>query len=369
MEKSDENRPVLEERERVNQLLSRIREVSEVLDADHLNERELRRLSSDATLLAEIVKRDLCRKQHELNFLAEHLDSWEEEHREGITRSEFLPNDIATLKTHIDQGNLTRKTVDSVLNLAENLLSLEARQRETEKRQQQATVEKDYATVRSLTDELESIQTEWGRFRAHIAAAFGELPTHTQPVGGPDAGNRSALCLIEAAEAELSTKKSESPYQAPATKIAVETQAAQEPETNSVPTSGTDDEPVEPDAASENSSQAIFDGRDADDSDVAEASSCDLKDRELAQRMGQHIVTAIKRGFLGVAYHLARSTPGALPSAQTVKLVSCNYVNNERMPLGAQLLEVAAELLREAEEVVNEQIDQRSCLDFIGFRE
>ena len=58
-------------------------------------------------------------------------------------------------------------------------------------------------------------------------------------------------------------------------------------------------------------------------------------------------MAAISRDRLGLAYHLARAVSDALPSAQTVKLVACNYVTDERAPIDAELPSIAAALLYE----------------------
>ena len=66
------------------------------------------------------------------------------------------------------------------------------------------------------------------------------------------------------------------------------------------------------------------------------------------------IARTIARGRLGLAYHLSLSAPDALPSTNAIKLVACNYVTDERAPVDAELSDLAAALLHEAETVADE---------------
>ena len=60
---------------------------------------------------------------------------------------------------------------------------------------------------------------------------------------------------------------------------------------------------------------------------------------------------SIERGRLGLSYHLSLAEPDAFPSAGAIKLAAYSYVSDERAPIAAELTELAAALLHEAEQV------------------
>ena len=60
---------------------------------------------------------------------------------------------------------------------------------------------------------------------------------------------------------------------------------------------------------------------------------------------------SIERGRLGLSYHLSLAEPDAFPSAGAIKLAAYSYVSDERAPITAELTELAAALLHEAEQV------------------
>ena len=90
------------------------------------------------------------------------------------------------------------------------------------------------------------------------------------------------------------------------------------------------------------------DDESEDDEPVAESAGGtarpdDDEDRTIEQVEGD-IAVAVSRGRFGLAYHLARAVPDALPSATTIKLVACNYVTDERAPVDAELPGIATAL-------------------------
>ncbi len=81
-------------------------------------------------------------------------------------------------------------------------------------------------------------------------------------------------------------------------------------------------------------------------------------------RIEKKIAKAIERDRFGIAYHLALAEPNALPGANAVKLVACNYVTDERAPVDADLPALATELKQEAETVLSSGAGQDIQRDY-----
>ena len=76
------------------------------------------------------------------------------------------------------------------------------------------------------------------------------------------------------------------------------------------------------------------------------------------EQIEAEIALALERGSFGIAYHLARTTPGVLPSSQAVKFIASNYVTDKDSPVDSNLLSDLAEKMRdEILEVLNEKPD------------
>ena len=76
----------------------------------------------------------------------------------------------------------------------------------------------------------------------------------------------------------------------------------------------------------------------------------------------QRIEREVERGRLGLAYHIALSTPEALPSANAIKLIACNYLADGQIP--ADLPDFAGKLLREAKHFTNDEMDRETLLNY-----
>ena len=91
-----------------------------------------------------------------------------------------------------------------------------------------------------------------------------------------------------------------------------------------------------------------------------ESDASDVEDIQLtdAEKIEAEIAVALERGRFGIAYHLARMTPGVLPSSHAVKFIASNYVSDKDSPVASNLLNGLAEKMRnEIIEVLNEKPD------------
>ena len=79
---------------------------------------------------------------------------------------------------------------------------------------------------------------------------------------------------------------------------------------------------------------------------------------ETSEQIETEIAVALERGHFGIAYHLARLTPGALPSSHAVKFIASNYVSDKDSPVNSNLLsDLAGKMRDEIHEILNEKPD------------
>lgn len=79
---------------------------------------------------------------------------------------------------------------------------------------------------------------------------------------------------------------------------------------------------------------------------------------ETSEQIETEIAVALERGRFGIAYHLARATPGVLPSSHAVKFITSNYVTDKDSPVDSNLLsDLAGKMRDEILEVLNEKPD------------
>ena len=91
-----------------------------------------------------------------------------------------------------------------------------------------------------------------------------------------------------------------------------------------------------------------------------ESDASDVEDIQLtdAEKIEAEIAVALERGRFGIAYHLARTTPGVLPSFHAVKFIASNYVTDKDSPVDSNLLSGLAYKIRdEVLEILNEKPD------------
>ena len=79
---------------------------------------------------------------------------------------------------------------------------------------------------------------------------------------------------------------------------------------------------------------------------------------DTSEQIETEIAVALERGRFGIAYHLARTTPGVLPSSHAVKFIASNYVSDKDSPVNSNLLSGLAGKMRDENlEVLNKKPD------------
>ncbi len=324
-----------------------IRRIAEDIDVDHLNEEELRALSDAALSLVDVAKAQHFRNR-DISFQRAQVEDWETRHAEAIAGAATATDALAALRIRIDEGGVDREVVSAALDLVERWLSVDARYRETHEKLKQASSDADFESVRSLNGALEALAVERSQVCAaldwavtkpesgRLDADFGEPPQPSEPE------------TMERADGLDELKRS---ADQPAPRTVVLGQGA--------PKSAREEAPPTSDEGTVRQRGAAPDSptRPDDDEPRAEAADdlarSDTTEDGSVERIEDAIATLIEHGRLGLAYHLSLSAPGAFPSANSIKLAACNYVTDERAPVAAELSELAATLLHEAETVAD----------------
>ena len=349
-EENDEIRLDLEKEGEADELVDRIRRVAERLDADRLNERELPGLSSDAWRLTEIANAR-TRRGRILSSLKTQIENWEETHAKAICGAEELAHALAALKIQIERGAAEQNAVTVVLDLAERLLSVEDHCQETQNKLNKATIDADFGRARSLLDNLESLNAERDNTRREIDALVSEPQARHSPFESPDIGNPAAPPEPKTRGPETHAAELGMLAAGPTPSTVGLTEEIQEPDTDQA--SSRLHEP----AASQDSPAYLQDTA-RNENEAHTAKETEDYDSRLSQHTEDTIKAAMERGRLGIAYHLALAVPDASPSANTVKLVACNYVTDKRVPIGTELSDLAGVLLNEAKTVHDDESNQ-----------
>ena len=337
-QEGDEFEFASEQEGEASELVDRMQRVAENLDSDLLNERELQGLSFDSWRLAEIAKVRALRKRVRSSLLTQ-VREWEEKHAEGHRDADVVANALTALKTRIEYGATEQKAVTDVLDLADRLLSIEDRCRETQEKQHQALNDADYDGARSFIDDLESLNAQRDEFRLAIDALVAEPRSGRSPSQTPDTGHTATAPEPTTEEPEAQPVEPRPPVFEALAGTGDLSQANQDSD-NDLGTSSDDNakegEPATPRVGA----------GDDDAVDVTEQSE-DCKGRP-AQHTEDAIKTAMEGSRLGIAYHLARSSPDTTVSADTIELVAWNYVTDKRTSRGTELSNLAGALLNQA---------------------
>jgi len=329
----DEEPSLPEEDGEAGERIGHIRQVAESLDADHLKEQELLSLVRAARRLVEIARARNIRDR-DISLQRAQIEDWKTRHMETVAGTAPVEEALRVLEEQIEGGDMDREGVGATLDLAERLLSVDVRYRETREKLKQASDEEDYASVSSIAVDLKSLRSERDRARTAIDLALAETRSAGSSSKAPPvlSGDNVRPPEPETTEREADPRESQ--------------------HSDDEPAPDDEDEDSRPEASLHNPTQAKNSDQD-EELDVARFN--EDEDRSI-ERDERAIATAVESRRLGLAYHLALAAPDALPNANTIKLVACNYVTNERAPIG-ELSDAAAALLEETK-TTNEGVDQ-----------
>ena len=212
----EENAPIPENEGEAAELAGRIRRIAEALDIEHLNQCELLTLSSDATRLADIANARTIRDR-DVSLQEVQVEEWETRHAEALAEAALLEEFPAALRARIAQGGMHRESVTAALDLAERLLSVDTRYRETHEQLNRASSDEDFASVRSLAETLESLRTERDDLRTTIDSAIAYLQPEIPAPEEPSKEDRAEPSDPETTASETHTEKPQALDSGPST--------------------------------------------------------------------------------------------------------------------------------------------------------
>lgn len=335
-QESDEFEFASEEEGEASELVDRMRRVAEDLDSDRLNERELQGLSFDSWRLAEIAKARGLQKRVRSSLITQ-VGDWEEKHAEHRS-ADAIANALTELKMRIEHGAVDQDVVTDVLDLAERLLSVEDRCRETQEKQHQALNDADYDAARSFIDELESLNAQRDECRLAIDAFVVERRSGEPPFQTPD---------IERIDT-VPEPSTEEPKAYPAESRTPVVEAVPDPTDLNQEDQEPDDVLASPSDDNANNGERATLRVETGDNDAADVTEQpEDGDARPSQYTEDFIKTALEGGRLGISYHLARCLPNATLSADTIELVAYNYATDKRTSRGTELSNLAGALLNQ----------------------
>lgn len=379
-------------------LVQRLRTSAEALDASRLDESLLRSIADCAEHLIEVARADGVRARAIESQRAVVRD-WQARHQGSAAETPPVADWLVKLDAQIERGLTPSDHVDRVLGLLEQFLTVGARHRDA--RENVAKALRDSSPLTPAAETLDSIGVQQEELRASIQSCFSSLGPATSLDGErddleePGSGGRGARepqteysetgaqSQVDSAEARGSEKGPGASDAAPgalgvkpeappldgakhrssgtgverkeddiATDIAVATppredgddreDAAAALARDTEPTDGND---IEHTAGEPCAHRDDDTGRVEDPASTQEGN--DVAGTDVERTLDDDIALAINLHRLGLAYHLASSSPDVLLSADLVTLVACNYVTDRLAPVGAEIPRIADSLLVE----------------------
>ena len=373
-------------------LVESIGKLSAGLDAERLEPAALDALKHDVARLTDIA----ATRREASAQLQSQLQAWRDSHAEALSGAAELEGRLAALDARIGAGDMGRDRMETILGLFETALDNKSRAQETREAYNRAFAEDDLASVSSLATALQPLEAECDAAYAAIDKVFAERPRKDEASESP----RPPESKIDPdAEHGTASEKSKPDDQAPdrkpdlvagrPTDDASEPAASEKAEqqhgesgpgmqdgtpankaTVPIDTEDIPDEPVEAKVLESRDRGHEQEGAPEHDPDSPTQPPDDKKAAPLekedisVKRIEKEIAKAIERGRFGIAYHLALAAPEALPGANAVKLVACNYVTDERATVDADLPALATGLRQEAEAVLNSGAGQEIQPDY-----
>ena len=328
-------------------VVDRIREIAANLDVQDLHEEELTALSDAALSLLDVAKAQL--RDRDIGSQRAQVEDWERQHADVIAGAEIVTDALTALREGIDEVKVGRDDVSAILDLLEGRLTVEADFQATHKKLKQAAEEPDFESVGSLNAALASLDADRSQASAAIRRRLAELDLG-RPAPKEAAADQAKPSEPETTEPADSVEEAMRPADQPTPSTVAPGEGVPEPAEVEAP-AASNEGTVGQDGAAPDSPTRPDDEPSAEVADDP-ARSDDAEDGPV-ERIEDAIATLIGHGRLGLAYHLSLSAPGAFPSANAIKLAACNFVADERAPVAAELSELAATLLQEAETVAD----------------
>ena len=348
--------------------IGRIKEIAAGLDPEYLDRATLNDLRSSADGLIAIAEARESRRR-DTERLRSRLQGWREDRSETLAAEPKLNAILTKLEARIDDGDIVVADLEAALGRCEKVLDAATRGQETRAAYEQAVKDDDLDSVSILAADLASLNKQ--RDEAYAAIDHTDLSESTQTRA---LKTRDARSAEREAPAPPSVESGDN-IAKDAGSMDPEPAAGYEPE-NAVGSPAVEAPETIADERSVSRCGKIDRGQGEQDEaptkeppmpeDPGEVNGRAAMPDNSSRAAAARIEREIERGRLALAYHLALSTPEALPSANAIKLITCNHVADERMLIAHDhdLSDLADKLLDEAEYTLNEGPDQEAPLDY-----
>lgn len=305
------------------QLVDRVKQMVEQLDAADCKDRELQVISLDLLQLTDVARTE-NRRRNEVISLQVLIEDCEQRHPTVLAGESSIRDALLLLKSQVGSGSARLEFVSAVLEHVDALASLEDRKHQLQEEVTTATQRSEFEKVRTLIDGLESLSKTATNAQEYIESFLSQ----TSVTGS------SSQSEIEITPSEES---------APDTPEPTESDSASDPQETEEDTSeeeATKGESVGSSRSDDDSENRVVNGVTPETTEDDE----DDQDRHQDQ-INEAIRTAINANRFGIAYHLARSSSGTAPCASTIRLIASNYITDRSVHLRTELSDATDELL------------------------
>ena len=334
----------------VSQDVDYIRKCANDLDSEALDLAALKNIRdrADRLIASAEAQKDAHRKRQ-----GSRLKDWRNQHSGALVDAGRLEAVLTKIEAPIDSGDIEDDELEAILVLCDRVLEIDDQDKGIRVPYQKAINENDFESVSALADALKSLEMERDKAYAKMETHFPEPPqaeagdqsTRTGEKETPDVSRIKGIDENADPGAQDFSEEDES-ENVSRVRVSEGSETVDREET-------ANDASVRPVAEQSRAS------RDSNEEDGRTAMSGEDLDT-----VTRRIEREIERGRLGLAYHLALSTPEALPSANAIKLVACNYLADEHALISADLSALVGELLSEMETLPNGMVDRGTLLNY-----
>ena len=348
-----------------SRLVKRICGLAEDLSPDHLDAIALQDFSHFLKRLGQIaVLRTELKEQ--VSVFKTQIQEWLQSHEKAVEKVEVCEAYLATLKNWVECGTATEEVVKSTLSTISELVEIKQHRDMRQADLLQSSSEGRFDDAKKLIEELQSIDQHRDATEKIVETILADAPKEKAPKWARDDADTVDEFEVEDAEdpTGLTVSKVDEEVNAESTAettpepIAVTKPAVSDSRNvnrsakTQIPTGDTPtDKQQRIEASTQDAPLLAADGATRvepkrDDNLQSEVDGEALEEQEMLppSTVDRSILAAIERDRFGVAYHLALANPEATPSANTIKLIACNYAAARRSTLRSEISDLASDL-------------------------
>ena len=334
-------------------LIDGIKGIAADLHSERLDKKTLEKLHrfvQDLIAVAETIEKE----RQAAEKLRDLISNWREQHSDDIEESEKIDRYVSKLEALIEDGEIDQDSAVNIISHLDDASKAERLFQETWAKIGPAVAEQDFDSVRKLTDASEFHKTKRDAAYASIDIELPEVLRTEEPKAASqkvDAAPEPESDREAAEDGNLVDLGPTVEHQAEST---TEVSRPLAPSVSGVPENDTATKDTPHTSPNTGETQPT----DSNDVPVPQTDNVPVAEIEAG------IAMAINCGRFSIAYHLARTEPEALPSANAVKLVACNYATDDPATVAAALPDLADALLQEVR-AIPDKAERKSSRDYV----